>query len=294
MKYMKLIVPLAIVVLMLMIALPAAADDPFGGPPSRTSGNGTTTWAAIYIANTCSAKLTIPGGASSRWFKFDTWKSVDTEVYVDDVPKFGAAYTYFNGQTGPFYNQSNQTAVDNSLRLGPYTNQGGRITTPKPPDNNIGGDGWGSFPGGYQTKEQAQYDEWGDVGAAIDNGFVGRLYDPDYITRMAYQWPTPNNALLTTRSGTQAFQGSTNVISLNSITGDRYSYLRHYDIKMADGDTHLLSGRFHWDGWAYMKVYNLMVWDNDAMACTKYLKRDDYNYNASADFKDAGFDTAGK
>ena len=271
MKYLKLIVPLAIVVLMLMIALPAAADDPFGGPPSRSSGNGSTTWGAIYIANTCSAKIALPAGAS-RWFKFDTWKSVDTEVYVDDVPKFGAAYLYFNGQTGKLYNQSNQDAVDNSLRLGPYNTQGGRQT------QNFG-DGWGYYPGGYQTKEQAQADQWGDVGAAIDNGFIARLYDPDYIIRVAWNWPVPNNALLTTRSGTQAFQGSTLAVSLNSQTGDRYGYLRHYDIKMADGQTHLLSGRFHWDGWAYMKVYNLMVWDNDATACTKYLKRDDYNFD---------------
>jgi len=297
MKYMKFIVPLAIVVLMLMIALPAAADDPFGGPPSRTSGNGGTTWAAIYVANTCSAKITLPAG-SATWFKFDTWKSVDTEVYVDDVPKFGAAYLYFNGQTGPFYNQSNQDSVDNSVRLGPYATQ----TTPNGRTNlnagvaNVGGDGWGHFPGNgpagqYQTKEQALYDYWGDVGAAVDQGFIARLYDPDYITRMAYQWPTPNNALLTTRSGTQAYQGQTNVISLNSITGDRYSYLRHYDIKMADGQTHLLSGRFHWDGWGYIKVYNAMAWDNDAMVCTNYIKRDDYNFNASVDFGTANFDT---
>lgn len=261
MKYLKFIVPLAIVVLMLMIALPAAADDPFGGPPSRTSGNGATTWAAVYIANTCSAKLTIPAGAS-MWFKFDTWKSVDTEVYVDDVPKFGAAYNYFNGQNGPLYNQGAAGFQDNSGRINP----------------TVGGDGFGHFPGGWQTKEQSQADYWGDVGAAIDNGFIARLYDPDYMQRMDYAWPTPNNALLTTRSGTPNFLGATLSRSINGITGDKYSYLRHYDIKMADGQTHLLSGRFHWDGWAYMKVYNAMAWDNDVMACTKYLPRDDYNF----------------
>lgn len=52
MKNMKWIIPLAVVVVLLMVALPAAADDPFGGPPSKTSGNGTTTWGAIYVGGT--------------------------------------------------------------------------------------------------------------------------------------------------------------------------------------------------------------------------------------------------
>lgn len=293
MKYLKFIVPLAIVVLMLMIALPAAADDPFGGPPSRTSGNGTSTWAAIYIANRCSAKVTAAAG-SGTWFKFDTWKSVDTEIYVDDVPKWGAAYNYFNGQWPPAGNtgigktfddtQGNTDSQDNSERLGPYTNQGGRIA-------NIGGDGWGHFPGGYQTKEQAQYDQWGDVGKEVDNGFVARLFDPSNMNNMDYFFPTPNNSLLTTRNATRVrigdTQGGTSGYSRGSrsqvnisVYGEpgNYSYLRHYDIKMADGETHLLSGRQHYDGWAYMRVYNLMVWDNDMMACTRYIPRNDYNF----------------
>lgn len=269
MKYMKFIVPLAIVVLMLMIALPAAADDPFGGPPSRTSGNGSSTWAAIYIANTCSAKQTLPAGGA-QWYKFDTWKSVDTEVYVDDVPKWGAAYNYFNGVNPVFGNS--RGGDGNDVRLGVR-----------------------QYPPTYATKEQAQSDMWGDVGAEIDHGLVARLFDPDNIQRMDYFFPTPNNSLLTTRNGTRVRIGDTAGAGYGrgarsqpniGVYGEpgNYNYLRHYDIKMADGETHLLSGRYHWDGWAYMRVYNLMVWDNDIVACTNYIRRNDWEYGNSGTF----------
>ena len=59
--------------------------------------------------------------------------------------------------------------------------------------------------------------------------------------------------------------------------GGGYSMLYHYDIKMADGQTHLLSARNHHDGWVYMRVYNAMIWDNDMMACTNYIRRGDWD-----------------
>lgn len=271
MKYLKLIVPLAIVVLMLMIALPAAADDPFGGPPSRTSGNGASTWAAVYIANTCSAKQSLPAGGA-MWFKYDTVKSVDTETYVDDVPKFGAAYNYFNKVT-PKYGNSNG-GDGNDIRLGIR-----------------------QYPPTWATKEQAQADYWGNNDAAFDHGFAARLYDPANIKNMDYYWPTPNNALLTTRNGSRARvadtvgsyggwnRGGASMLTIGVYgEGGGYSMLYHYDIKMADGQTHLLSARNHQDGWVYMRVYNAMIWDNDMMACTNYIRRGDWDYGNGGTF----------
>jgi len=262
---MKFIVPLAIVAVMLMVAIPAAADDPFGGPPSRTSGNGATTWAAVYIKGTCSAASTLASG-STRWFKWDATKEYDQEVYVDDVPKWGAAYNYFD-QVDPKIGNSDG-GNGNDIRLGIR-----------------------QYPPTYQTKEQAQTDYYGDTSRALDHGFYARLYDPSNINNMDYYWPTPNNALLTTRTGSRARvadtegayngynRGGASMLTIGVYgEGNGYSALRHYDIKMADGNTHLLSGRNHHDGWVYMRVYNLMVWDNDMTACENNIRRNDYNF----------------
>lgn len=263
MKYMKFIIPLAIVAVMLMVALPAAADDPFGGPPSRTSGNGTSTWAAIYIKGTCTARATLPAGAS-RWHKFDATKEFDQELYIDDVPKFGAAFNYFDG-VDPKYGNSDG-GNGNDIRLGIR-----------------------QYPPTWQTKEQAQSDYWGNSGRAFDHGLAGRVYDPDNIIQMNYFWPTPNNKLLTTRTGSQARVGDTeggyNGYNRGGLTiAVTHGWLRHYPIKMADGQTHLLSGRYHFDGWVYLRAYNAMIWDNDYTACDNEVRRDDYNFPNSSNY----------
>jgi hypothetical protein len=261
MKYMKFIVPLAIVAVMLMVAMPVAADDPFGGPPSRTSGNGASTWAAIYVKGACSAASTLPS-FSSRWFKYDATKEFDQEVYVDDVPKYGAAYNYFDGQDAKYGNSDGGNG--NDIRL------------------NFSGPRAQYIPV-FQTKEQAQSDYWGNTGEAFKHGIAARLYDPDNINNMDYLWPTPNNALLTTRVGSRArvgdTEGSYNGYNRGGFTvGVTHAWLRHYDIKMADGQTHLLSGRYHHNGWVYVRAYNAMIWDNDITVCENNIRRNDYNF----------------
>lgn len=312
MKHLKWLVPLAVVVLLLAIAIPAAADDPFGGPPSKTSGNGTSTWAAIYIGSdwsnkrdvsiftqcgntfslargneaTCeydkyvttwSAKITIPGGGSSRWFKFDTVKSRDLEVYVDDDPKWGAAYRYFDdgdctrgrdatGRSG----YGNCEGADNLIRLGIDTSALGKawLATEDRNDFSIGD----TIPG--------------------RNGAWARLYPPEYINRMSYFWPTPNNLLLTTRAGsgirigdTQGGFGGYNQGSRSVLneSGVGYRTLGPCDqLKQGDGNTHLLcSGKLHWDGWVYLRVFNTMIWDNDFRAGTRFTPNAAYDFPCS-------------
>ena len=106
MKYLKLIVPLAVVIALLLTVVPAFADDPFGGPPSKTSGNGSTTWGAIYIGdNGCwTGKL---AAGSAMWFKADSWAGKKFQVWLDEElagatkpsgsSVWGAANAYFWG-----------------------------------------------------------------------------------------------------------------------------------------------------------------------------------------------------
>jgi hypothetical protein len=277
MKYMKLIVPLAIVVLMLMIALPAAADDPFGGPPSRTSGNGATTWAAVYLTGynsgvnsngyyTPSCNKSTFAAGSSKWFKYDTHKSYDVQVYVDDDPKFGAALDYFGFGASAYTGEPGKTLGNDDDPLA-----GGQAPTPFSV-------GW--KPDGTQEPANLQ-------------GFSGLIYGSWYLRQMDYYWPTPNNLLLTTRAGSRARVSDTegsyggynrggasvNTIKVtgNPNTPDQTS-LRHYNIKMADGQTHLLSAQTRDDGWNYVRVGNNMIWDNDANVCVTFIRRPDYDF----------------
>jgi hypothetical protein len=268
MKYMKFIVPLAIVVLMLMIALPAAADDPFGGPPSRTSGNGATTWAAVYVSGYSSSALNSSGYAtpvcnkstfaagSSKWFKYDTHATYDVEVYVDDDPKFGAALDYFGFGATPTTGEPGKTqGNDNDPLVIPF-----KV-------------GW--KPDGTQEPGNLQ-------------GFAGTIYGSDYIEQQDFYWPTPNNLLLTTRDGSRARVSDTEgsyggygrggaTVNTVKVTGapnvPSTTRLRHYNIKMADGQTHLLSALTRDDGWNYVRVSNSMIWDNDANFCVVFLRR---------------------
>lgn len=309
MKYMKYIVPLAAVILLLMIAMPAVADDPFGGPPSKTSGNGTSTWAAIYVGGTWdnqrdansfyknpntfsldpnskfgatgnlssaeydkyvtnwSAKITIPGGAASRWFKFDTVKSRDVEVYVDDVPKWGAAYRYFGTIGCRSSGAGDCDKADNLLRLGIDTDEIGKA--------------WLATQGRYDIAINSANDT---------SGIWGRLYPPEYISRPSYFWPTPNNALLTTRAGTGIRIGDTRGAggfnrggrSIANEQGYGYVNLDECDqTKRGDGNTHLNCGKYNWDGWVYLRVFNYMIWDNDVQVGTRYTPNERYDFPSS-------------
>lgn len=268
MKYMKFIVPLAIVAVMLMVALPAAADDPFGGPPSRTSGNGTTTWAAIYVADTCSRQTLAAG--SSRFYKADTWKSHDLVIVVDDVPQWGAAFNYFG------YGASAYT-------LQPSKTQGN--------DNDPGGGGqrppafYLNKPDGTQEPENI-------------HGFAAVVYGTEFIMDPDYYWPTPNNFLLTTRAGsrarvadTEGARGGYGRAGFSAATWSTQGsvvypvlWLRNNPNKLSkfDGETHLLSGEMQKaDGWVYSRVFNNMIWDNDSNVCTKRVRRGDVDFPGS-------------
>ena len=403
MKNMKWIIPLAVVVVLLMVALPAAADDPFGGPPSKTSGNGTTTWGAIYVGGTydnlrgsnfyhdpstgcfpTSAQGTanstttgqVPGGAtpltyfpepqalgttqrpqpgiatqlnqpgqpktmnndstavtasgvalipgianqngeefqvggkigtqcgvndkltgvvdsveydryktnwsasttvpglSTRWFKFDTVKSRDVEVYVDDVPKWGAAYRYFDNKGCLFHQGSSAPGTgncdqsDNLQRIGIDTSEIGKY---------------------FLSVDDRMDFSVGD--SQFLNGLSARVFPPEAISNMDYFWPTPNNALLTTRAGSRPRvadtqgsyggynRGTASVITTGAQPSPTAIWLEPADqIKWGDGNTHLLAGKFHWDGWVYVRVFNNMYWDQNVVVGTRFTPNQKYDF----------------
>ncbi len=75
---------------------PAFADDPFGGPATQNSGNGTTTWGAIYI-NDCTPAITFAPN-SALWFKVDAWRYHKLQIALADIPHDSAS-KFFEGTT---------------------------------------------------------------------------------------------------------------------------------------------------------------------------------------------------
>lgn len=81
-------------------ATSAFANDPFGGPPSSSSGDGITTQGAIYIGEGCTPAVSFPAG-SSRWFKVETGEDYKLQIWLDDSPLWGAALNYFENSPHP-------------------------------------------------------------------------------------------------------------------------------------------------------------------------------------------------
>jgi len=224
-----------------------------------------------------SAKVTVPAGGS-RWFKFDTVKSRDVEIYVDDVPKWGAAYRYFtsqfcyNGNKGVNTGNGGCDNADNLERIGIDTSEIGK---------------W------WTATQNSQY--FVPFTPQNANGFAVRLYDPDNIKRMDYFWPTPNNALLTMvgsyRPRVADSQGSYGGYirggcsplcaqwGWENQTGGTYIWMDPGDRnKAGDGNTHLFANKYHWDGWVYARVFNDMIWDGDVVVGTRFTPNAKYDF----------------
>jgi hypothetical protein len=185
----------------------------------------------------------------------------DVEVYVDDDPKFGAALDYFGFGAAAITGEPGKTLGNDNDPLA-----GGQQPTPFKV-------GW--KPDGTQEPSNLQ-------------GFSGLIYGSDYMEQMDYYWPTPNNLLLTTRAGSRARVSDTegsyggygrggasvNTVKVTGIPNvPALMSLRHYNIKMSDGQTHLLSALTRDDGWNYVRVNNNMIWDNDANFCVVFIRR---------------------
>lgn len=186
-----------------LLSSAVSADDPFGGPPSASSGDGRTTWGAIYVGDQCSPSIKFPAGAT-LWFKADTWRDYNIQVWVDDDPQWGAAFKYFENYQAP------QTSDQSPNRL---------------------------------------------------NGFWLRVYAPDALAPN-YWYPEGSRMdLLTTENGIRPDGSEV-----------RYVGMANNNKFVTD---HLLWYEARFDGWTYFQVFNKMMWDNNAIVCTRRIKRPD-------------------
>ena len=185
-----------------LLSSPVSADDPFGGPPTAESGEGKTTRGAIYIGDQCSTSTKFAAG-SALWFKADTWRDYNLQVWLDDDPQWGAALKYFENNPAP------------------------------------------------QTSDQSPN---------LLHGFWLRVYDPDSLfANYAYDDQAHRMDLLTTDNGIRP--DSTEVVWHGMANNNKF---------VTD---HLLWYEGHFNGWVYLKVYNKMIWDNNAIVCTRRVKR---------------------
>lgn len=170
MRYLRVILPLLVILATLLATLPVAADDPFGGPPSKNSGDGSTTWGAIYIGDNGCWTGGMAAGAA-MWFKADTWKDKHLQIFLDD--RLAGAAT----PKGP------GTALDWKIN---------------------GSAVWGAAKNYFQGKAPGAPEEANSLGNSpqevnFKQGFAFRVYDPDSLFPN-YEYNAPNMWLLTTRS----------------------------------------------------------------------------------------------
>lgn len=285
MKLMKWLVPLAVVIVLLAIALPAAAqgpvtqvvtykgpvvvvspgtnEDPFGGLaktsrkfsdtgilpgglPSNASGDGTSPRKAINISGTWKegkvpteaemptcVLIKSPAG-TSRWFKAATWRDRQLIVWLDDE---------LNDATRP-----SGSAVFGAA------------------DNYMSGTASGGF-----WQKNAYFDGANSVtgyrvatGPSME-GYVMAIYDPDSLGPNR-EFDPPNAAILTLNtSGSGGLLRSKGNVSLSGIVGTVPHGFGQYNY---GEPKHLLwyDGRF--DGWAFIRVVNQMVWDGVITVCS--------------------------
>jgi hypothetical protein len=310
MKYLKYVFPLLVVVVLLTIALPAAAqgpitvwttggnlpifvrtagtnNDPFGGfcrnylgataagagpqlgatadfglnpfgvcavdggVPSAASGDGTSPRNAIYVGGAwdparqvpenelpACATLKVPAG-TSRWLKSDTWRNKDLHIWLDDerndatAPSgravFGAADAYMFG-------------------VAP-------------------GDGWSKnqfFDSGNSSITSYRYFS----GPGLE-GFVMAIYDPDNL-KPNYYFKAPNGWILTENvSGSGSLQRSAagqpnGQSNASGGAGGVHGYAQYNYAE----PSHLLWYQGRFDGWAYIRVFNQMIWDGVVTVCS--------------------------
>lgn len=224
-----------------------------GGVPSERSGDGTSPRKAINISGawdparsytgevpfevpTC-VTIKSPAG-TSRWFKAATWRNRQLMAWIDDelndatkpsgAAVFGAADAYMWG-----------TAPGDAWETNAFNS----------PSWDIGQTGYNRLTGPFLA------------------GYVMAIYDPNAL-QPNYLHNPPNAFILTLNtSATGSIRRSGpygNGVSLGSVGGGPHGYGQFN----FGEPQHLVwyDGRF--DGWAFIRVYNQMIWDGVITVCT--------------------------
>lgn len=284
MKLMKWLVPLAVVIVLLAIALPAAAqgpvtqvvtykgpvvvvsagtnEDPFGGfpkssrkfsdsgllpggTPSSASGDGTTPRKAINIAGTWAAGK----------------RPTEAEMPTCALIKSPAGTSrWFKADTW----RDRQLIVWLDDELNDATRPSGSAV--------FGGADLymsGTASGGYWQKNAYFDGANSQTGYRVRTGpslqgYVMAIYDPDAL-QPNREFDPPNAFILTLNtSGSGGLLRSKGNVSLGSVGGGPHGFGQYN----YGEPKHLLwyDGRF--DGWVYIRIYNQMVWDGVVTVCS--------------------------
>lgn len=302
MKLMKWLVPLAVVILLLAIALPAAAqgpvtqvktykgpvvvvtagtnEDPFGGFPKPGSGGIPGALGAPGKFGLQPYNPALPGGIPSTKSGdgtsprkainiTSTWSAQSLpgeralEIPTCTTVKSPAGTSrWFKAEA--FRDSQLIVWLDDEL-----------ADATRPSGYSVFGAAdaymWGVAPGdGWQTNQFS--DQYGVtsyryISGPFIEGYVMAIYDPDAL-QPNYLWNPPNAFILTLNtSGTGSLRRSGSFgtgVSLGSVGGGPHGYGQFN----FGEPKHLLwyDGRF--DGWSYIRVYNQMIWDGVVTVCS--------------------------
>jgi hypothetical protein len=283
MKFTKWLVPLAVVIVLLAIALPAAAqgpvtqvvtykgpvvvvtagtnEDPFGGfpktsrkfsdtgllpggTPSNRSGDGSSPRKAIYIGGTWREGL----------------RPTEAEMPTCATVKTPAGTSkWFKADTW----KDRQLIVWLDDELNDATRPSGSAVFGAADDYMKG-----TASGGLWQRnayfDSANSTGWKGAHPSAE-GYVMAIYDPDSLNPNRNFEP-PNAAILTLSvSGSGSLRRSLGNVSLSGIVGTVPHGFGQYNF---GEPRHLLWYDGHFDGWVYIRVYNQMVWDGVVSVCS--------------------------
>lgn len=280
MKSLKILIPLFVLCALVVLVVPAIADqpgnneDPFGGlpiigeirvpicrdnscigekstgktfiaeggVPSRASGNGTSPRRAINI--------------SGIW---------GTQRANDELPPEFPNCSTLRIPTGQYRWFKLEAYGDRRTRIWLDDELDG-ATLPSGAARFGAADRYmlGTAPGDAWNKNALNGN--GDQSENFLEGFVMAIYDPDNL-RPNYAFEPPNAALLSVNvDGRGALLNGPDNLSVKDVTGAGIHGFGSYN---AAEPSHLLWYEGTWSGWVFVMVYNQMIWDGTMTVCSQ-------------------------
>ncbi len=289
MKLMKWLVPLAIVIVLLAIALPAAAQGPTYTPGANTQV--VTYKGPVYVVSAGTNEDPFGG------FPKTSRKFSDTGLLPGGTPSINSGdgssprkAIYIGGPWAPDLTPTEgERPACATVKLPAGTSRWFKADTwkdrqlifwlddelndaTKPSGSAVFGaaDNYmsGTASGGLWQKN-AYFDSpnssgWKGASPSME-GYVMAIYDPDslYPNR---NFDPPNAAILTLNvSGSGSLRRSLGNVSLSGIVGTVPHGFGQYNF---GEPRHLLWYDGHFDGFVYTRVYNQMVWDGVVSVCS--------------------------
>jgi hypothetical protein len=212
-----------------------------GGVPSRLSGDGTTPRRAIYI-----------GGIWSG----NGWDPIELSNCATVKIPAGKARWF---KLDSWDDRRTRVWLDDELD-----------SATKPSGSSVWGAAdaymFGTAPGdAWQVNAFSD----GSQTANFLEGFVMAIYGPDSLKPM-WAFPAPNAALLSVNvDGKGLLLPGPDGVSVKDATGAGVIGFANHNPAQAG---HLLWAEGRFDGWAFLLVYNQMIWDGTASVCSQRVR----------------------